>query len=97
MNVGQGFSFIDGLVLGALIGAAVAVLTVPKAGEETRNQIRSEGVALKNRGQHLRNERFEQAQQMVKQGQKGASDVHARFGDAMQDKGANVRQAMGSR
>ena len=36
----QAASFVSGLVLGAIIGAGVAVLTAPQAGRRTRRKIR---------------------------------------------------------
>lgn len=75
MTKDRGFGFLGGLLLGGIVGAAIALLMAPASGEETRDQIRSEGVALKRRGQEFGNDRMEQAQNMVKQGQKGVSDT----------------------
>lgn len=42
----QVFNFISGLVLGAVIGAGVALLTAPESGKRTRRKIRraAEGI-----------------------------------------------------
>lgn len=61
MNGRRGFNFIDGIVLGALIGAAVAVLTSPAVGAETRNPLRAGGASLKPRGQEIGNDRLKTA------------------------------------
>lgn len=82
-------------MLGGIVGAAVALLMAPASGQDTREQIRSEGVALKHRGQDFGNDRMQEAQKMVKQGQKGVSDAQARLGNAMDEQKNNLRQAIG--
>ena len=42
-------SFFAGFLFGGIIGAGVALLLAPQAGEETREQIRSQGIELKGR------------------------------------------------
>lgn len=97
MNYDRGFGFIGGLLLGGVIGAAIALLMAPASGEETREQIRAEGVALKQRGQDFGNDRVHDAQNMVKQGQKSVSEAQEHFSTAMQDQKDKVHQAAGSR
>lgn len=94
MNNDRGFGFLGGFLLGGIVGAAIALLLAPMSGEETRDQIRSEGVALKNRSQEFGNDRMEQAQKMVKQGQKGVSAAQARFGSAVQDEKDHLQEAI---
>lgn len=83
MNYDRGFGFVGGLVVGGLVGAAVAILNAPASGAETREQIRFEGVALKHRGQVFSDDTKRQAKKMVKQGQKNVSHAQARIGDAV--------------
>ena len=45
----QALSFVSGLVLGAVIGAGVAILTAPHPGRKTRKKLRK--VARRARGQ----------------------------------------------
>jgi gas vesicle protein len=94
MNYDRGFSFIGGFVLGGIVGAAAALLLAPASGEETRDQIRSEGVALKHRGQEFGHDRIQEAQKIVKQGQKDVSDAQARFGGAIQDQKEHLQEAV---
>jgi gas vesicle protein len=42
-------SFLSGLVLGGLIGGAVALLMAPASGEETRKLIRDRGIELRDK------------------------------------------------
>jgi len=95
MNNDRGFGFIGGFVLGGIVGAAVALLMAPASGQDTRGQIRSEGIALRDRGQQFGDDRMQEAQKMVKQGQKGISDAQARLGSAMDDQKDNLREAIG--
>jgi gas vesicle protein len=42
-------SFLSGLIIGGLVGAAVALLLAPQSGEETRVLIRDKSIELKDR------------------------------------------------
>lgn len=42
-------SFLSGLIIGGLIGAAAALLLAPQSGEETRTVIRDKSIELKDR------------------------------------------------
>ena len=44
-------SFFTGFIVGALIGAASALLLAPQSGEETRTQIRERGIELKEKAE----------------------------------------------
>jgi gas vesicle protein len=44
-------SFVSGLLMGGIIGAAVALLMAPQSGEETRKLIRERGIELRDMGQ----------------------------------------------
>lgn len=94
MNFDRGFGFIGGLVLGGLVGAAVALLLAPYSGKETREQIRYEGIELQHRGQQYGEDRIQDAKKTIKEGQKGISDAQARVGGAIQDQKDNLREAV---
>lgn len=96
MNNDRGFGFIGGFLLGGLVGATAALLLAPNSGEETRDQIRAEGFALKDRGQQYGSDRIEEAQKMVRQGQKGVSDAQARLGGAIEHQKDNLQDAVGA-
>jgi gas vesicle protein len=42
-------SFLSGLLLGGLVGSAVALLMAPQSGDETRQLLREKGIELKDR------------------------------------------------
>ncbi|MGH2515043.1 MAG: YtxH domain-containing protein [Ktedonobacterales bacterium] len=66
---GSGSGFFWGLVLGILVGAALAVLFAPQPGDETREQLTEQGMLLRTRGR-------ERAGQL-------RSELKGRYGDAM--------------
>jgi gas vesicle protein len=45
--------FLAGFFVGAMVGAAFAMLFTPTSGEEIREQIKEKGVELKNRAEEL--------------------------------------------
>jgi gas vesicle protein len=95
MNYNLGFGFLGGFLLGALVGAAAALLLAPYSGEETREQIRTESIALRDRGQEFGNDRIHDAQKMVKQGKRGVSDAQTRLGREIEDQKDNLQAVMG--
>lgn len=69
----KGISFVGGFVIGAMIGAAVAVFIAPQSGEEFQKQIRERLDAVAQEGRRAAAERraeleaqFAQAKQFQK-------------------------------
>jgi len=58
-----GGEFFAGFLIGALAGAAAALLLAPGSGQETRQQIQEKGIELKKRAEQLAEEAKSQAQQ----------------------------------
>ncbi len=50
-NRNSGAEFFAGLIIGSLVGAALAILLAPQSGEETRAQIRDRGLEFKDRAE----------------------------------------------
>jgi gas vesicle protein len=48
----QVFSFVSGLLLGAIIGAGVALLTAPDSGRRTRKRLKRAAVDMKDSASH---------------------------------------------
>jgi gas vesicle protein len=48
-NTGSSTKFLAGLIMGAVIGAAVALLYAPKPGSETRRLVKEKASAIKER------------------------------------------------
>lgn len=95
MNMDKGLGFIVGFLLGGTVGAAVALLMAPYSGEETRYHIRAESAALQRRGEQFGDDTVEQAQKMVKQGQKGVADASSRVGNSINTGKDTVLAAVG--
>jgi gas vesicle protein len=49
----RGLDFVAGLLIGALAGAAAALLFAPQSGEETRVLIREKGIELRDQAETL--------------------------------------------
>lgn len=49
MNRESSSKFFEGLILGAVIGAAVALLYAPQSGKETRRMMKEKASAIKER------------------------------------------------
>ncbi len=94
MNNDKGYGFLGGFLLGGLVGATAALLMAPASGKHTREQIRFEGAALKQRGHEFSDDTMRQAQKLVQDGQKGISDAQARVGSAIQEQKDNVHGAI---
>ena len=60
-------TFLAGMILGGLVGAAVAMLLAPAAGPDTRRQIRDKGLELRS-----------QAERELDEARKRASDLQER-------------------
>lgn len=56
--------FLAGLLVGALVGAAAALLLAPQSGEETRTLIHDKGVELGHRADELGAEARQRAEEM---------------------------------
>jgi gas vesicle protein len=71
-------SFLSGLIIGGLIGAAVALLMAPQSGEETRELIRDKSIELKDRA-------AETAEEARIKAEAAAADARARADQMAKD------------
>ena len=55
-------AFLTGFIIGGLVGAAVALVTAPQSGEETRTQIRERSIELRDRAVETAEETRRQAE-----------------------------------
>ena len=76
-------TFLAGLVLGGLVGAAVAMLMAPASGEETRRQIKEKGVELRT-----------QAEQQIEDARKRAEELQERSRVVLEEQKARLNQAI---
>lgn len=71
-------TFFAGLIVGGLVGAAVALLLAPQSGEETRTVIRDRGIELKDRAVEYSADAFGRAE-------KALEDARERADTALED------------
>jgi len=71
-------SFVAGIIVGGLVGAAVALLLAPQSGEETRTMIRDKSIEIKDRA-------VEVSQDAVARAEKALEDARVRADDAIVD------------
>jgi gas vesicle protein len=68
--------FLVGLILGGLVGAAVALLFAPQSGEQTQAMIREKGIELRDRVQELSPEEAKKAiNDVLEQGRQAAERI----------------------
>ena len=77
--------FIAGFFMGALVGAAIALLMAPISGEEMRTQISQKGIELKDRAGDLSVEASKRAEEIRVKGQSVLEEQKARFQDAIEE------------
>lgn len=59
---GGGLGFLGGMLLGTLAGGALALVVAPQSGEETREQLRSTSIELKERATQVAGQAREQVE-----------------------------------
>ena len=72
-----GGEFFTGLVIGGLVGAAIALLMAPQSGEETRAQIRDASLELKDRTNEIIAEAREKAEAITADARRRAEEITA--------------------
>jgi gas vesicle protein len=76
-NRDGGGEFFAGLVIGGLVGAAIALLMAPQSGEETRAQIREASLDLKDRANETIAEAREKAEAITADARRRAEEITA--------------------
>jgi gas vesicle protein len=72
-----GGEFFAGLVIGGLVGAAIALLMAPQSGEETRSQIRDASLELRDRANETIAEAREKAEAITADARRRAEEIMA--------------------
>jgi gas vesicle protein len=91
-----GVDFFAGFLVGALVGAATALLLAPQSGEDTRGYIRDRGIELKeradklsddarHRAEELQGQAKERAQTLSTQAKERAGDLQLRVKEAVEE------------
>lgn len=77
--------FLAGFIVGALVGAAAALLFAPQSGEQTRTLIRDKGVELKDRADDLSLEARRRADELQSQAKEKAGEYQTRVKQAVDE------------
>jgi len=86
--------FFAGFLVGALVGAAVALLFAPQTGEETRTLIREKGIELGERADTLSAEARKRADELQAQARERAEELSAQAKEKTQGLQGKVKQAI---
>ena len=86
-------TFLAGLVLGSLVGVAVAMLMAPASGPETRRQIREKGLELRTQADQQMEEARRRAEEMQERGRVVLEEQKARLNKAIEDAKRGTQQA----
>jgi gas vesicle protein len=86
--------FLAGVVVGALVGAAAALLFAPQSGEETRTLIRDRGIELKEQAGDLSLEARKRAEQIQSQAREKATELQSQAKGRAAEIQTQVRQAV---
>jgi len=86
--------FVAGVLVGALMGAAAALLFAPQSGEETRILIRDKGLELREQADDLSLEARRRAEQIQAQAKEKATELQSQAKDRAAGIQTQVKQAV---
>ena len=90
----SGADFIAGFLVGALVGAAAALLLAPHSGEETRTLIREKGIELGERADDLSLEARRRAEEIQLQAKEKAEELQVQAKGKADEWQAKMQQAI---
>jgi gas vesicle protein len=70
-------TFLTGVLMGGLAGAAVALFLAPQSGQETRQQIRQKGIELRGQAEDTLNEAYARVEAVAADMRRRAADFQA--------------------
>jgi len=77
----EGIGFVFGLMVGALVGASIAIILAPQSGAETRENIKHRAYEVKSKAQDLVAEMKDDAGEWVEKGKQVIGKAFKRSGD----------------
>lgn len=69
-------SFLSGVIIGGLLGAAAALLLAPQSGEETREIIKEKGIELRDKAQETAEEARTRATELAHQVESRSKEIY---------------------
>jgi gas vesicle protein len=89
-----GGDFFAGFVVGALVGAAAAILIAPQSGEETRAMIRDRGIELQERSAEVSAEARRRAMEYEAQAKERAQQISAQTKERASELQSRMKEAV---
>ena len=93
-NDGYGIDFVAGFFVGALVGAAAALLFAPQSGDETRTLIRERGIELGQRAGEMSDEARRRAEELQVQARERAVGLQSQAKERAEELQGKVKQAV---
>ena len=90
----RGWEFLTGFSLGAVVGAAAALLMAPQSGEETREQIRERGIELQGRAGELSEVGRKRAEELAADARARAEEAQHRGRMALEEQRSRLQEAV---
>jgi gas vesicle protein len=78
-------SFLSGMIIGGLIGAAVGLLLAPQSGEETRQVIREKSIELRDKAAETAEETRIRLEEMGQQAKERADEIAHQVRDTIEE------------
>jgi gas vesicle protein len=95
MSDGKGsLDFVAGFLIGALAGAAAALLFAPQSGEDTRVLIREKGIELRDQADGLGSEVRKRAEGLGAQARERAGEVQTQIKRAVDEGRAKAKEEL---
>jgi len=91
----SGLEFLAGILLGAGVGAAAALLLAPQSGHQTREVIRERGLEVKRRAEDVGEESRQRAKDVAEQARNRAREAQARAHLVIEKQGTRFQKAIG--
>jgi gas vesicle protein len=90
----RGWEFLAGFLIGAVTGAAAALLLAPQSGEETRGQIQERGSELQSRAGDLTETGRKRAEELAAQARSRAEEAQHRGRLALDEQRSRLQEAV---
>ena len=90
----HGGSFVAGVLMGGLIGTAVALFLAPQSGEETRQQIRQRSIELQKKAEDTLNEARVKAEAVAADIKRRAEELQAQGHVVLEEGQRQLTQAV---
>jgi gas vesicle protein len=78
-------SFLSGMIIGGLLGAAIGLLLAPQSGEETRQVIREKSIELRDKAAETAEDTRHRIEEMSQQAKEKADEIAHQVRDTIEE------------